>query len=536
MKKIIKDYIGDIIISLKMPSVEVPLQIPKNKDHGDLSTNVAFLLAKDLGESPMDIATKIYEKLEVSDLFTNITIAKPGFINLKINPKIIFKNLKEIINRNENYGRNNYGNNKKVLLEFVSANPTGPLTVGHGRGAILGDCLKRILTWNGYLVDTEYYYNNAGRQMKILAQSVFARYQELNGDNSSFPDDGYHGEYIKKIAQNIINKNGMKLSSDDMDKFKNTAEKHIFNHINSTLKKLDITFTSFFNESKLYENKSIYSVIDRLKDKQLIYEKDGATWFEGSKVGRESDRVLIKNTGEPTYRLPDMAYHITKFERNYDLIIDIFGADHMDAYPDVLEVLNQLEYDTNKIKVLIHQFVSILKNGSVVKMSTRKANFITLDKLVDEVGIDAVRYFFIMRSINSHLNFDLDIAKEKSDKNPVYYIQYAHARICTILNKTTLESENANLELLNTDGDIIVINKLLDFENVILKLKDNLEPQLLSNYLYDLATEFHKYYAHNRIITENEELTKSRLVLIKAVKIVIRNGLSILGISSPNSM
>jgi len=536
MKRIIKEYISDVIISLKMPSVDIPLQIPKNKDHGDLSTNVAFLLAKKIGENPMDIATKIYSKLEESNLFTDITIAKPGFINLKIDPKIIFQNLKKIIDSNKNYGKNNYGMNKKVLLEFVSANPTGPLTVGHGRGAILGDCLKRILTWNGYVVDTEYYYNNAGRQMKILAESVFARYQELNGENSSFPEDGYHGEYIKKIAQNIVEKDGTNLSLNDIDKFKFAAEKHIFAHINYTLKKLDITFTSFFNESKLYEDKSIFDVIDKLKEKNLIYEKDGATWFEGTKVGRDSDRVLVKNTGEPTYRLPDMAYHITKFERNYDLIIDIFGADHMDAYPDVLEVLNQLGHDTNKIKVLIHQFVSILKDGSVMKMSTRKANFITLDKLVDEVGIDAVRYFFIMRSINSHLNFDLDIAKEKSDKNPVYYIQYAHARICTILNKVSLMNKEANLNLLDTENDILIINKLLDFENIVLKLKDNLEPQLLSNYLYDLATEFHKYYAHNRIISENEELTNARLVLIKAVKIVIRNGLSILGISSPNSM
>ena len=533
MKKNIEKSITEAIIKLKMPEVKFSLQIPKNKDHGDFSTNAAFILSKHLNENPLDIASKICKELEKTNLYIEISIANPGFINLRINPEIAVNNLKLIIEKDRTYGKNTSGQGKKVLLEFVSANPTGPLTVGHGRGAILGDCLKRILSWNGYNVHTEYYYNNAGRQMKILAESVESRYLELKGEDTSFPEDGYHGEYIKKIAQRIIDVNNLDLTLDD---FKTYAEEYIFKQINSTLLKLNIEFNSFFNESKLYKDKSIDLVINKLRDKNLIYEKDGATWFEGTKVGRENDRVLIKNTGEPTYRLPDMAYHATKFDRGYDLIIDIFGADHMDAYPDVLEVLKQLNYDIKKVKVLIHQFVSILQNGETIKMSTRKANFITLDKLIEDVGVDAVRYFFIMRSMNSHLNFDLDIAKEKSEKNPVYYIQYAHARICTIIEKNSLDIKDVNLSLLNNKDDISIINNLLNFENIILKLKDNLEPQLLSNYLYDLATEFHKYYAHNRIISDSEELTKARLVLIKAVKIVIKNGLKILGISSPKSM
>ena len=533
MKNIIKKTIDKTLTILNLPEVEYNLQIPKNKENGDLSTNLAFILSKHTKKSPMDTASIIVDELNKSNVYKDINIANPGFINFTIKPDIIIENINTIIDENESYGKNNFGKGKKVLLEFVSANPTGPLTVGHGRGAILGDCLKRILTWNGFKVHTEYYYNNAGRQMKKLAESVEARYLEINNKPYTFPDDGYQGKYIIDIAEKINNQELNNLTTND---FKDYAEKYIFKQINNTLNELKIEFNSFFNESDLYKNKLIDDVVAKLKKQNLIYEKDGATWFEGTKVGRENDRVLIKNTGEPTYRLPDMAYHVTKFERGYDLIIDIFGADHMDAYPDVLEVLKQLNYDTKKVEVLIHQFVSILQNGEVMKMSTRKANFITLDKLIKEVGVDAVRYFFIMRSMNSHLNFDLDIAKEKSEKNPVYYIQYAHARICTILNKDNIDTKDANLQLLNNKDDILIINNLINFEEVILKLKDTLEPQILSNYLYDLATKFHKYYAHNRIISNDTELTKARLVLIKSVKIIIKNGLNILGISSPESM
>ena len=286
----------------------------------------------------------------------------------------------------------------------------------------------------------------------------------------------------------------------------------------------------------MYENKKIYDVIDKLNDKKLIYEKDNATWFEATKIGMEMDRVLIKSTGEPTYRLPDIAYHATKFERGYDLCVDIFGADHMDAYPDVLAAIEQLGYNKNSIKVIIHQFISILEDNEIVKMSTRKGNFITLEKLIDDVGVDVVRYFFIMRSINSHLNFDLKLAKEKSEKNPIFYIQYAHARICTILDEISF-NENPDLSLLNDNKEIKLIYFLIEFEELILKLSKNLEPQLLTNYLFDLASQFHKYYATCRIIdNENNQLTQSRIFLIKSVKTILSNGLNILGISCPKRM
>ena len=540
MRKNIIDIISNVLKKLHYPEVDILLQKPKYEKDADIATNVAFQLSKKLGESPIMIATKIREELLHTDFFSNVEVANPGFINLKINLKILLEKLCLILNEKDSYGKNNIGKNKKVLVEFVSANPTGPLTVGHGRGAVLGDIISNMYEWNGYNVDREYYYNNAGRQMRKLSESVYSRYLELYKNNIPFPEDGYKGEYIKDIAQSIKNEySDTLIDKTNLDKIKNISEKQIFNKIEKTLDSIGIVFDNFYNEQSLYENKKIYEVIEKLDKKGLIYEKDNATWFNGTKAGRDSDRVLIKSSGEPTYRLPDMAYHITKFERGYDYCVDIFGADHMDAYPDVLEVINQLGFDAKKVKVLIHQFISILKNGKPIKMSTRQANFITLDELVSDVGKDVVRYFFIMRNMNSHLNFDLELAKEKSDKNPVFYIQYAHARICNIINKLDsqkIDKKKINLNLLDSDIEKIILNKLIDFEDLIIRFLDVHEPQILANYLHELATLFHKYYANKRIIHENLELSNARLVLIKAVRIIIRNGLRILGISYPDKM
>ena len=539
MKDLIKEEIKNALISMDYydEKIDIILSTPKNKDFGDLATNICFILAKKLSLNPIKIANDIKEKMNESDLFNDISVINPGFINFFLNPQYLNKKLKQVISKNKTYGSNKSGKNKRVLIEFVSANPTGPLTVGHGRGAILGDVIANILTWNGYQVDREYYYNNAGRQMRILGESVQARYFEILGQEFNFPEDGYHGSYIKDIAKNLVDKKNDAISKDTtIDVFKKEAENFVFNQIKKTLATLKINFNYFFNEKTLYKNKKIDDVIKRLKKKNLIYEKDGAIWFNAIKAGRESDRVLIKSTGEPTYRLPDMAYHITKMERGYDLCVDIFGADHMDAYPDVLAVLKELEYDDEKIIVLIHQFISIIKDGETVKMSTRKGTFITLDELINEVGIDVTRYFFIMRNINSHLNFDLNIAKEKSEKNPVFYIQYAHARIMNIKKNIDFNYKNANLDLLNNNEETKLISKILDFENLIYKSAELKEPQLLCNYLFDLSSMFHKYYAKNRIINENLELSKARIILIEAIRITINNGLDILGISSPKKM
>ena len=516
--------------------IKISIEKPKNKDHGDVSTNIALLLTKIIKKNPLEICEELKKELIKSDLFESIEIAKPGFINFKLAISSLTKSLNKIIDSNNNYGKNKSGENKKVLVEFVSANPTGPLTVGHGRGAIIGDVISNILDWNGFKVDREYYYNNAGRQMRILGESLKARYYELLNKDYSFPDDGYKGEYIKDIANSLIQDKKDTVLNESDDFFKNSAEEYIFNQIKNTLSKIGLKFDNYFNEKTLYDNKKIFDVISKLKDKKLIYEKEDATWFKATDIGMESDRVLIKSTGEPTYRLPDMAYHVTKFERGYDLCVDVFGADHMDAYPDVLAAIEQLGFNKNDVKVIIHQFISILEDNEIVKMSTRKGNFITLEKLIDDVGVDVVRYFFIMRSINSHLNFDLKLAKEKSEKNPIFYIQYAHARICTILEQNN-NIANSDLSLLNHEQEVKLIYLLIEFEDLILKLSENLEPQLLANYLFDLATKFHKYYSSCRVINDdNDELTKSRLFLIKAIKITLSNGLGILGISSPERM
>ncbi len=515
---------------------KISIEKPKNKEHGDISTNIALILAKKVKKNPIEICEKLKDELNTSSLFDSIDIAKPGFINFKLSVSSLTDSLKNIVKLENNYGKNKSGKNKKVLVEFVSANPTGPLTVGHGRGAIIGDVISNILKWNGYKVDREYYYNNAGRQMRILGESLKSRYYESLNLEYNFPEDGYKGEYINDIASSLIEKYDDSLLNKSDDFFKDTAEEFIFSDIKTTLKKIGLKFDNYFNENELYENKKIYDVIDKLNDKKLIYKKDNATWFKATKIGMEMDRVLIKSTGEPTYRLPDIAYHETKFERGYDLCVDIFGADHMDAYPDVLAAIEQLGHNKNNIKVIIHQFISILEDNEIVKMSTRKGNFITLEKLIDDVGIDVVRYFFIMRSINSHLNFDLKLAKEKSEKNPIFYIQYAHARICTILDEVSF-NEKPDLSLLNDNKEIKLIYFIIEFEELILKLSKNLEPQLLTNYLFDLASQFHKYYATCRIIdNENNQLTQSRIFLIKSVKIILSNGLNILGISCPKRM
>ena len=541
MKNKFKEHITSILSDLEYPKTDVNVQTPKQLEHGDLTTNVAMVLAKKAKKSPHEIATKIIEKLEILDDYKSVSIAGPGFINVKVNNNKLYDSLIDIFVKDNNYGKHNYGKNKKALVEFVSANPTGPLTVAHGRGAIIGDTISRILEWNGYIVDREYYFNNAGRQMRKLGESVKARYLNNCGIETKFPEDGYQGEYINDISLSFKNKyDDNHTNEDNIDVFKNYAESEIFKDIKSTLKTLEIKFDNFFNEYDLYKNNSIEKIISDLDELNLIYEKDGATWFAGTKVKRPADRVLIKSSGEPTYRLPDMAYHRTKFDRNYDKIIDIFGADHMDAYPDVIEVMNQLNYDTNKIEVLIHQFVTITENNQPIKMSTRKANFTTLQELCEEVGSDVVRYFFIMRSINTHLNFELEIAKDHSDANPIFYLQYAHARICTILKRAKSEKISfdklKNLKNLETNYENQLIVKMINFPEVIKSSYLKMDPQIISNYLEDIAAKFHKYYSKNKIISDNLELTSSRLFLINCLKIVIKNGLSVLGIDAKERM
>ena len=525
--------------SLEYPEKNIQLSPPNNSEFGDLSTNVALTLSKDLKQNPMNIGKAIIDNVSLpEDLIDEVTISQPGFINFKISNKYYYNILNEIIDDNK-YGRGKSGEDKTANVEFVSANPTGPLTIGHGRNAVLGDCISNILEWNGFNVTREYYYNDAGRQMRILGESVEARYFELLDKEFKFPEDGYEGYYIIEIANSIIESHGKELIKDDSI-FQSEAEKSIFEEINETLKKIGISFDQFTNEKTFYDNGDIDQLLDDLKNKNLIYEKDDATWFKTTELGKEQDRVYIKSTGEPTYRLPDTAYHRNKVNREYDLIIDVFGADHLDTYPDVLLALKALGLNTDHIRVLLYQFVTLLRGGEKVKMSTRKATFVTLNELIKEVGSDVVRYFFIMRGVNSHLNFDLDLAKDQSDKNPVYYLQYAHARICNIIkhgdSMGILKNSECNPSLLNHPSEIALLKQLEKFPEIIYNAHLSLEPHNIANFLHEIANRFHKYYADCRIISEDEELTNARLTLSTATKTVIGNGLKLLGITAPEKM
>jgi len=544
MKLELKAALEHILNLLKLPALQVVIELPKNPNFGDFSSNIAMKLSREVKSEPIEIAENIKESLtlEYPNLIESIDVVRPGFLNINVNKKYICSKIETIIKSGDLFGYSKYGKGKRALVEFVSANPTGPLTVGHGRGAILGDVISNILKWNGYSVEREYYYNNAGRQMEKLGLSVQARYLELLGDKIDFPEDGYEGTYIKNIAQEVFNEFGDQLrDSNDLLLFIEIAEEYIFSIIKQTLKKLDIKFNNYFNEKSLFQDGSIDQIVEILSDKNLIYKKDGATWFKASAIGKEQDRVIIKSTGEPTYRLPDIAYHRNKLERGYDLIIDVLGADHMDAFPDVLAAVEQMDYPINKIKVLIHQFVTLIKEGKPVKMSTRKAQFVTLDNLIEDVGIDVVRYFFLMRGMNSHLNFDLDLARDESDENPVYYLQYANARLSNILKNAIELGYDLNLNktdftLLSIDLEIDIIKTLLDFPFIIEKILDSLEPQGLAIYLNNLAGKFHRYYAKERVLTNNNDLTAARLQLIRSIQIVIKNGLKILNISAPDRM
>jgi len=540
------DYLQQIIAdSLQQFDLEelpeIQTEAPKDASHGDASTNVAMMLAKPLRNNPRAIAQQIIDGLKYDEKkISSVEIAGPGFINFRFAEDYLYDELQSILDAGSGFGRTDEHSGKKVLVEFVSANPTGPLTVGHGRNAVLGDTVARLLEWTGAEVDREYYFNDAGRQMRVLGQSVQARYLEQLGKGSDFPEGGYEGEYIRDIASELAKENS-ELSDDleDWKPFKEKAEEAIFADISNTLKRMNINMDSFFNEHSLYADGSIDSTVEKLREKELVYDKDGAVWFKTTEFGKEQDTVLIKSTGEPTYRLPDIAYHMNKLDRGYDLCLDVFGADHIATYPDVLSGISALGYDKEKVDVVIYQFVTIVKDGQPFKMSTRKANFVTLDELMDEVGSDVTRFFFLMRSPNTHLEFDIAQAKEAGDKNPVFYLQYAHARISSVLRKAMEEysfSNEANLSLLKHPSEESLIKTILRFPEMIAGAANAREPHRLINFLNDVASAFTGFYHDCRIIGIDEDLAQARIELAKATAQVLRNGLTILGISAPENM
>ena len=540
---------------------DISLESPAREEHGDLATNTALRLGSVLEDNPRSIAETVAERLreEVDPArIRSVEVAGPGFINFRFAPDYLHQGLADLLSEGDSFGRTDAGTGERAIVEYVSANPTGPLTVGHGRNAVLGDTIANLLDWTGYDVTREYYYNDAGRQMRVLAQSVRARYEALVSDDvatktltldddttvevpESFPEDGYLGEYIVDIAESVYDEHGASLlTTESLGPFQTAAEDAIFAEIEGTLERLNVKMDSFANEQGLHDDGTVQTILDGLKNAGLTYEKDGALWFKTTEFGKDQDTVLVKQSGEPTYRTPDIAYHTTKFDRGFDLMIDVFGADHHAAYPDVLSALDVLGYDTDQVEVVLYQFVTLVRGDEPVKMSTRRANYVTLDDLIDEVGADVTRFFFLMRSPDTHLNFDLELAQEESEKNPVFYLQYAHARICSVIDKAEevgfTYDEEADLSVLTHEDEIALMKELLRFPQALENAADARAPHFVPNYLRDVATAFSQFYDNCRIIGEEETLATARMHLALAAKTVLKNGLTVLGISSPRQM
>jgi arginyl-tRNA synthetase len=549
------DALGDV-----PDDFEIELEAPDRPEHGDLATNTALRLASVLGDNPRSIAERLAERLREHvdpSRIRSVEVAGPGFINFRFAQDYLFDGLADLLAEGDTFGQTDVGAGQSALVEYVSANPTGPLNVGHGRNAVLGDTIANLLDWTGYDVTREYYYNDAGRQMRVLAQSVRARYETLAGAASTttrtlddgtavevpedFPEDGYLGQYIVEIAEDLYETHGDALiDSADLSPFREAAEEAIFAEIETTLQRLNIEMDGYANEQALHDDGTVEAVLDGLTDAGLTYEADGALWLKTTEFGKDDDTVLVKQSGEPTYRTPDIAYHTTKFERGYDLMVDVFGADHHAAYPDVLNALGALGYDKDRVDVVLYQFVTLVRGGEPVKMSTRRANYVTLDDLIDKVGADVTRFFFLMRSPDTHLNFDLELAEEESEKNPVFYLQYAHARICSVLDKAEevgfSHDTDADLSLLTHEDEIALIKELLRFPQELQNAADNRAPHFVPNYLRDVATAFSQFYDNCQIIGEDDELASARMRLALAAKTVLKNGLTVLGISAPRQM
>ena len=518
------------------------VEVPKREEQGDFSTNFAMVAAKADRCNPREIAARLVDLLAADQIFARVEIAGPGFINLFLTRDVWATVLAPVWTEDERFGRSEMGAGRRVLVEFVSANPTGPLSVGHGRNAVLGDAIARLLDATGHQVQREYYFNDAGRQMRVLGESTRARYLELLGLPFEFPEDGYQGDYIRDIARTLVDEGGDRFRDADLSVFKERAQQAIFADIDATLKRIGIGFDTYFNEHTLYEDGRVDGVVEELRSRGLVYEKEGATWFRTTDFGQGQDRVIIKSSGEPTYRLPDIAYHCDKFRRGYDWMIDVFGSDHIATVPDVLAGLRALGHDPDRVTVVLYQFVTLLRDGKQVKMSTRKATFVTVDELVDEVGADAFRFFLLMRKPDSLIEFDLDLAKKQSQENPVYYVQYAHARLCSI-ERTAGEQgvalsgpQGADLGLLAEPEEFALLKSLAAYPQLVAGAAADLAPHRVIFYLMELAAEFHGFYNRHKVLTDDRELTLARLCLCGGLKRVFRNGLHLVGLTAPESM
>ena len=533
-----------------LPSGDFPkvtLEVPKLEIHGDFSTNFAMLMASIQKMAPRRIAEIIVEHMSDSNRSVEkIDIAGPGFINFYLKPGAWHPVLKEIYDDDDRYGASDLGHGDKIQVEFVSANPTGPLHVGHGRGAAVGDSVANILAFCGYAVQREYYLNDSGRQIQTLGRSVFLRYREALGEEVDFPHDCYQGDYIRAIAASVKERHGESLlKREEIDAVMTCARiaaADILAGIREDLGVFGVSFDQWFSEQKLYDDGRVDQVIADFRASRTIYEHDGALWFNTSRYGDEKDRVVVRGNGQTTYFASDIAYHQNKYARGFKRVIDVWGADHHGYIPRMTAAIEACGYDRSQFHVILVQLVNLLRGGEPVAMSTRAGEFVTLREVIDEVGKDAARFIFLTRHYDSPLDFDLDLAKQQTNENPVYYVQYVHARISSIVRKAAERGaegfrwNDAAVSLLLEPEEIRLIKYLSRFPETVAASAEYLEPHRITYYLMGLAAAFHAYYNKHRVLSEDPGLSRGRLCLVEAVRKVIRNGLTLLGVSSPEKM
>ena len=525
---------------IDLPPVEV--EVPREKSHGDYASNLAMVMAGRLGENPRRLAEYLAESLDF-ELLEKVEVAGPGFINLTLNNNWLAEALDKILEAGQDYGRTNQGRGQKVQLEFVSTNPTGPLHVGHSRGAVVGDVVASIMERAGYEVYREYYINDAGNQIDLLGESTYLRYQELFGREITLSKNSYRGDYIIDIARELKQEHGSKLLEKPEEEAvviaREFALEQMLELIRQDLKKFGITFDNWFSERELHENNKIQEVSAELKEKGYVYEKEGALWFKSTAFGDDKDRVIIKSDGSPTYLAADIAYHQNKMERGFQHLINVWGADHHGYIERMKAVMEALGYERDNLEIIIVQIVTLLREGKKVPMSKRSGEFVTMREVLEEVGRDAARYFYSMRSTDSHFDFDLELAKKQSTENPVYYIQYAHARIMSIKDnagKLSEEMEKGDASLLKTEEEIELLKLLARYPEELKVAAERRACHLVAAYAHELAGAFHVFYNKCRVITEDRELSLARLKLVEAARIVLRNVLEVIGVSAPEQM
>ena len=527
--------------------LQIEIEVPANPDHGDYACNVAMILASQAKQNPRKIAQAIQENLnDTEGMIEKVQIAGPGFLNFMIKDDLWRKILWNILDQKEKYGCLDIGRGKKVQVEFVSANPTGPLHIGHARGAVVGDVLSNLLQATGYRVFKEYYINDAGNQMNNLGKSVLYRYRELLDEKVEFPESCYKGDYIKEISSDIIEKEGKRYLAEKEEEtvlyFNTVAGGLILEDIKKDLRDFGVTFDFYFSEKELYKENGVGDLLSSLQKQGFIYSDGETLWFKTTAYGDDKDRVVIRKNGEPTYFAADIAYHQNKFARGFDILVDIWGADHHGYMPRLWAAIQALGHDKNDLKIILVQLVNLLRAGEPVAMSTRSGEFVTLREVLDEVGKDAARYNFLMRRSDSHLDFDLEVAKKQSNENPVFYVQYAHARICSILRMAQERGmalpayENMNPSLLIEPEERTLIKMMARYPEMLEGAAKSLEVHRITFYLNELAGVFHSYYNKNKVVTDDAALTAARLVLVDAVRVVLGNALKILGVNAPEKM